>query len=74
MLFRSTRHINTVVLDESDTMLDMGFIHDIKKIISKLPKEHQTLLFSATMPPAINKLAVSLLKNHVTIKIDSVPK
>lgn len=67
-----TRFIETVVLDESDTMLDMGFITDVKKIIAKLPEEHQTLLFSATMPPEINKLATSLLKDYVTIKIDAV--
>lgn len=71
------KHINinfveTVILDESDTMLDMGFIGDVKKILAKLPEKHQTLLFSATMPPQINKLALELLKNHVTIKIDSI--
>lgn len=64
--------IETVVLDESDTMLDMGFINDVKKILAKVPQNHQTLLFSATMPTEIKKLALELLKNHVTIKIDSV--
>lgn len=64
--------IETVVLDESDTMLDMGFINDVKKILAKVPQNHQTLLFSATMPTEIKKLALELLKNHVTIKIDLV--
>lgn len=68
----NTNFVETVVLDESDTMLDMGFINDVKKIIAKLPEKHQTLLFSATMPPEINKLAIALLKNHVTVKINSI--
>ena len=42
--------VEVFVLDEADRMLDMGFIHDIRKIVAKLPKERQTLLFSATMP------------------------
>ncbi len=68
----NTSFIETVVLDEADTMLDMGFITDVKKIISKLPSKHQTLLYSATMPAEIKKLAVALLKDHITIKINSV--
>jgi ATP-dependent RNA helicase RhlE len=55
------QHIEIFVLDEADRMLDMGFIHDVKKIIAKLPKKKQTLLFSATMPPEIQKLAQTLL-------------
>ncbi|CAN5225789.1 DEAD/DEAH box helicase [soil metagenome] len=61
--------VNTVVLDEADTMLDMGFLVDIKRIISRLPNRKQTLLFSATMPPTIAKLANELLKNPVNIQI-----
>lgn len=67
-----THNIKTVVLDEADTMLDMGFIKDIEKIISKIPNERQTLLFSATMPSEIRKLGEKLLKNHINIQIDAV--
>lgn len=57
------------VLDEADRMLDMGFIHDIRRILPKLPKEKQTLFFSATMPSAIVSLADSLLIKPVKINI-----
>jgi len=57
------------VLDEADRMLDMGFIHDVKKIIAKLPARKQTLLFSATMPPEIAKLAQSLLTNPAKVEV-----
>ncbi|MDD4188257.1 MAG: DEAD/DEAH box helicase [Bacilli bacterium] len=67
-----THSIKTVVLDEADTMLDMGFINDVKKILAKIPSEHQTLLFSATMPTEIRKLGEELLKNHVSIQIDTI--
>jgi len=60
------------VLDEADRMLDMGFIHDVKKVIAKLPAKRQTLFFSATMPPEVEKLATSLLTNPVTVKVDPV--
>lgn len=49
--------IRILVLDEADRMLDMGFIHDVKKIIARTPEKKQTLFFSATMPPDIAKLA-----------------
>ena len=56
-----TNTINYLILDEADRMLDMGFYDDIIKIVNKLPKKRQTLLFSATMPNAIRKLAKSIL-------------
>lgn len=61
--------IQYFVLDEADRMLDMGFIHDIKRILPKLPKEKQTLFFSATMPDTIVSLTNSLLKKPVKISI-----
>ncbi|MBK7112336.1 MAG: DEAD/DEAH box helicase [Flavobacteriales bacterium] len=57
------------VLDEADRMLDMGFIHDVKKVIAKLPKKRQTLFFSATMPPEIAKLANSILTNPLKVEV-----
>ncbi len=57
------------VLDEADRMLDMGFIHDVKRIITKLPARRQTLFFSATMPPEIQKLANSLLTHPVKVEV-----
>jgi ATP-dependent RNA helicase RhlE len=65
-------HLDNVrhfVLDEADRMLDMGFIHDIKRLLPKLPKEKQTLFFSATMPDTIIALTNSLLKQPVKITI-----
>jgi len=59
--FISLRNIEYFVLDEADHMLDMGFIHDIRKIIEKLPEKRQSLFFSATMPPAIVKLSGKIL-------------
>jgi ATP-dependent RNA helicase RhlE len=66
--------IKLFVLDEADRMLDMGFINDIKKIIHKLPQERQTLLFSATMPSEIQKLAGSILTNPVKIEVSPESK
>ncbi len=59
----------TIVLDEADTMLDMGFLPDVKRIIAKLPARNQTLMFSATMPPVIARLAGELLTKPATIQI-----
>jgi ATP-dependent RNA helicase RhlE len=61
--------IEVFVLDEADRMLDMGFINDIKQIIARLPKQRQTLFFSATMPRAIADLAHSILNNPVRVEI-----
>ncbi len=61
--------IQYFVLDEADRMLDMGFVHDVKRIIAKLPAKRQTLFFSATMPPEIKKLADILLTNPVKVEV-----
>lgn len=63
------RSIGVLVLDEADHMLDLGFIHDVKTIIACIPKERQTLLFSATMPKEIAALAASVLRNPVTMSM-----
>lgn len=65
-------HVEYLVLDEADTMLDMGFIHDVRKIVSHVKKERQTMLFSATMPNEILKLVEEFMKNHVTVKVNTV--
>ena len=70
-------NLNTIklfVLDEADRMLDMGFINDVKKIIGKLPARRQTLLFSATMPSEIIKLANTILVNPVKIEVSPEQK
>lgn len=64
--------IRYFVLDEADRMLDMGFIHDIKKLLPKLPKDKQTLFFSATMPKTIASLSSSILKNPVRVEVAPV--
>ena len=65
----SLRDVKFFVLDEADRMLDMGFIHDVKKIIAKLPAKRQTLFFSATMPPEIQQLADVLLCNPAKVAV-----
>lgn len=67
--FLSLSDIEIFVLDEADRMLDMGFIHDIKKMLAVLPKKKQSLFFSATMPPAIVKLARTILHNPIKVTI-----
>jgi len=64
--------VEHLVLDEADRMLDMGFIHDIRKIVAKLPKDRQTLFFSATMPGAIAELASQMLREPVKVAVTPV--
>jgi ATP-dependent RNA helicase RhlE len=64
--------VELFVLDEADRMLDMGFIHDVKRISAALPEKRQTLFFSATMPTAIRKLASGLCKNAKMVAVDPV--
>ncbi|MBI9036356.1 MAG: DEAD/DEAH box helicase [Bacteroidales bacterium] len=67
--FITLKHVEYSVLDEADQMLDMGFIHDIKKIIAKLPVKRQSLFFSATMPPDIVALSSKILGNPEKVTI-----
>jgi ATP-dependent RNA helicase RhlE len=64
--------IEVFVLDEADRMLDMGFIHDVRKVIAKLPPKRQTLFFSATMPPDIQQLADAIVKDPVQVAVTPV--
>jgi ATP-dependent RNA helicase RhlE len=70
--FIHLKHLQIFVLDEADRMLDMGFIHDIKKIIAVLPRERQSLFFSATMPQTIVSLAGSIVRNPVEVSVAPV--
>lgn len=69
----SLKKIQYFVLDEADRMLDMGFIHDIRKVVAELPQVRQNLFFSATMPPEITKLAASILRANPT-RIEVAPQ
>ncbi len=65
----SLKNVKYFVLDEADLMLDMGMLKDVRKIITHLPKERQTMFFSATMPAEIEKLANSILKNPIRVMV-----
>jgi len=67
--FVSLDHIKMLVLDEADRMLDMGFVHDVKKIIAKIPAKRQTLFFSATMPKEIQQLADTILNKPEKVEV-----
>jgi len=66
----SLKHLEYFVLDEADTMLDMGFIHDIRKVIKLLPPERQSLFFSATMPQNIQEVADTILRDPITVEVE----
>lgn len=68
----SLKNLEIFVLDEADRMLDMGFVHDVKRVIKLLPPKRQTLFFSATMPAEIQKLADSILNNPVKVEVTPV--
>lgn len=70
--FINLNSIRHFVIDEADRMLDMGFIHDIKRLLPKLPREKQTLFFSATMPSSIDALSRSILHNPVKVEVAPV--
>ena len=70
--FIHLRDIEFFVLDEADRMLDMGFVHDVKRVIKELPKKRQSLFFSATMPPAIVQLAGTILTNPAKVEVTPV--
>ncbi len=70
--FVDLRYLKIFVLDEADRMLDMGFVHDVKKVITKLPAKRQSLFFSATMPPTIVKLADTILVNPEKVEVTPV--
>ncbi len=65
-------HVEILILDEADRMLDMGFIHDLRRIVARVPRERQTLMFSATMPPEIRQLANEWLVNPVSVAVTPV--
>jgi ATP-dependent RNA helicase RhlE len=65
-------HVEVFVLDEADRMLDLGFVHEIKRIITKLPPKRQSLLFSATMPVAIQELVATLVHNPARVEVTPV--
>jgi len=70
--YLTLQYVEIFVLDEADRMLDMGFIHDVKRIIAALPKKRQSLFFSATMPPEIVKLASTILHNPEKVSVTPV--
>jgi ATP-dependent RNA helicase RhlE len=68
----SLSRVEVLVLDEADRMLDMGFLNDVKRILSHVPRQRQTLFFSATMPPAIEKLAGTILNAPARVAVSPV--
>ncbi len=70
----SLEHVTHFVLDEADRMLDMGFIHDVRRVVRLLPKQRQSLLFSATMPDDIASLAADLLRSPARVEIERAGK
>ena len=70
--FVDLRSLEIFVLDEADRMLDMGFVHDVKRIIARIPAKRQTLFFSATMPAEIQKLADTILSNPAKVEVTPV--
>ncbi|TDB68138.1 DEAD/DEAH box helicase [Arundinibacter roseus] len=70
--FVSLKNVEFFVLDEADRMLDMGFVHDVRKLLAVLPKKRQSLFFSATMPPEIVKLADTILQNPAKVEVTPV--
>ncbi|RYE35844.1 MAG: DEAD/DEAH box helicase [Sphingobacteriaceae bacterium] len=70
--FVNLQHVQILVLDEADRMLDMGFVNDVKKVIAKLPQKRQTLFFSATMPKEIQSLADSILNKPEKVEVTPV--
>lgn len=70
--FVNLKNLEIFVLDEADRMLDMGFVHDVKRVVAKLPPKRQNLMFSATMPKEIEALASTFLTNPVMVKVNPV--
>jgi len=70
--FISLKHIEYFILDEADRMLDMGFVHEVKKLVKIIPQNRQTLFFSATMPKSIKELANTILKNPKKVEVSPV--
>ncbi|MCB9756412.1 MAG: DEAD/DEAH box helicase [Myxococcales bacterium] len=70
--FLTLAHVETFVLDEADQMLDLGFLPDVRRIVAALPRERQTLFFSATMPAPIRELAETLLRDPVAVAVAPV--
>ena len=66
--------VEILILDEADRMLDMGFIHDLRRIVTHVPRGRQTLMFSATMPDEIRQLAAQWLRKPVHVQVARTPR